>query len=278
MEVVEPAHAFDAATRPGRGWLPEVDFLCVLFPAEAGWETPVSVLLEIGQAVGAGMPVLLVAEPPRRLDPALFSLSVARVPLNGKVALSVQLGRFLQSMHHPGSVAMAAPVQVVDAAELDAISLELRSLRQTEGTGGGAAQVVARRLEETALRLLRAAGAEAEEARRDDGGDIAAWVPGTERFIPGPILVEVKLVRDQYIDRNSLNQLQLYALTRDAPWSLLLYYSWDPNRVVRLPPGEDWPTVMVFNIEDLVSELRRQPLAQILNNERNQLVHRPAPR
>jgi hypothetical protein len=84
VEVVEPARAFDSASQVGRGWLPDVDFVCALFSAEHGWETPASVYLEIGEAVGAGIPVLLVAEPPRRLDAALFPLPVVRVPVTNK--------------------------------------------------------------------------------------------------------------------------------------------------------------------------------------------------
>jgi hypothetical protein len=121
---------------------------------------------------------------------------------------------------------------------------------------------------------LRAAGAEAQETTGTDGiGDIAAWVPGTERFIPGPLLVELKIVRQPQIDRAVLDQLQLYALTRDAQWSILLYYRWDRDQEVRLPRGGAWPMVMVLDIEELASSLHEKTLAQILNNERNAIVH-----
>jgi hypothetical protein len=32
VEVVEPARVFGPVTGAGRGWLPEADFLCALFP------------------------------------------------------------------------------------------------------------------------------------------------------------------------------------------------------------------------------------------------------
>jgi hypothetical protein len=273
VEVIEPDRVFDTATRTGRGWLPQVDFLCVLFPAESGWESPASVFLEIGQAVGANMPVLLVAEPPRRLDAALFSLPVVRVPATSAIALTGQFKLFLESVGAP-AIAGTVP-QTVDpeaASSLSAIRQELSGLRLADYASSASA--FGHTLEVLALRLLRTAGAEAENARTDDGtGDIAAWVPGTEKFIPGPLVVEVKIVRDPIILRRTLNALQLYALTRDAPWSLLLYYKWDHNMKVHLPPG-DWSAVMLFDIEELAARLEHTPLAQVLNNERNTLIHR----
>jgi hypothetical protein len=149
----------------------------------------------------------------------------------------------------------------------------LRDTGALKGSGE-AIHSTARRIEELALRLLRASGAEAQETTGTDGiGDIAAWVPGTERFIPGPLLVELKLVRRPQIDRATLDQLQLYALARDAQWSVLLYYRWDRNLKVRLPRSGTWPMVMVFDIEELAADLRDRTLAQILNNERNAIVH-----
>jgi hypothetical protein len=272
VEVVEPARAFDSAIHVGRGWLPDVDFVCALFSAEHGWETPASVYLEIGEAVGAGIPVLLVAEPPRRLDGALFPLPVVRVPATNKRALARHIHLFLQSVGRPP--APMAPPRTPDTAELSAVSDELAGLRDTGGLTGSGAQLASRRIEELALRLLQAAGAEAQETTGTEGtGDIAAWVPGTERFIPGPLLVELKIVRQPQIDRTVLDQLQLYALTRDAQWSILLYYRWDRDQEVRLPRGGAWPTVMVLDIEELASSLHEKTLAQILNNERNAILH-----
>ncbi|MEU5554295.1 hypothetical protein ABZ738_31440 [Micromonospora sp. NPDC047793] len=274
VEVVEPARAFDSTSQAGRGWLPDVDFVCAIFPAEDGWETPAAMYLEIGQAVGADLPILLVAEPPRRLDPALFSLPVARVSATNKAALASQINLFLRSVGRPS--ASMATSRHVDAAELSFIREELAGLREAFSLtgGGGTAQASGMRLEQIALRLLRAAGAEAQETTGTDGiGDIAAWVPGTEKFIPGPLLVEVKIVRRPQIDRAVLDQLQLYALTRDAQWSILLYYRRDRDLKVQVPKGGTWPMVMVFDIEELASNLRQQTLAQVLNNERNSLVH-----
>jgi len=273
VEPVEPARAFDGPVLGGRGWLPDVDFLCAIFPADHGWETPPAVYLEIGQAVGAGMPVLLIVEPSRRLDPSLSPLPAIRVPVVGTV-LASHIGLFLQSIGRPSTG--VEPSRPADSAELSAVHDELRALRDTVTLGGSgeARRTTGRRIEELALRLFRAAGAEAADATGADGnGDIAAWVPGTEQFIPGPLLVELKIVRDSILNRAILDQLQHYALTRGAQWSVLLYYRWDLRRKVRLPSGGTWPTVMVFDIEELARDLRHRTLAQILNNERNAIVH-----
>lgn len=274
VDVVEPARAFDSTSQAGRGWLPDVDFVCAIFPAEDGWETPAAMYLEIGQAVGDNLPILLVAEPPRRLDPALFSLPVARVAVTNKVALASQINLFLRSTKHPSaSIGTSRPA---DAAELGSIREELADLRDASSlTGGGeASHEAGRRFEQIALRLLQAAGAEAQETTGTEGiGDIAAWVPGTEKFIPGPLLIELKIVRRSRIDRSVLDQLQLYALTRGAQWSILLYYKWDRDLRIQVPKGGTWPMVMVFDIEELASSMQERTLAQVLNNERNAIVH-----
>ncbi|MEU4214027.1 hypothetical protein [Actinoplanes sp. NPDC026623] len=274
VEVVEPAQAFDAATLPRRGWLPTVDMVCAIFPADHGWETPASLYLELGEAVGAGIPVLLFVEPPRRLDAALFSLPVARIPTNNRVALASQFSLFLQSVGK--SSELAIPPRRTDSFDLKLISRELAELRQDfEISGfGEAIQSTARRLEDLALRLFKASGAEVVATSDDEGiGDMAAWVPGTERFIPGPLLVEVKILRKGPVARETLEKLQLYALTRDAPWSLLLYYRWKPAGRISNPKGGAWPNVIVLDIEELTRRLRHEPLATVLNNERNAIIH-----
>jgi hypothetical protein len=127
VEVVEPARVFDSAFHPGRGWLPDVDFLCALFPADQGWETPAAVYLEIGQAVGAGIPVLLLAEPSRRLDAALSPLPVVRVPAANRAALASHISLFLQSVGRPPA-STAPPRPTTNIAELSSIRDEFAGL------------------------------------------------------------------------------------------------------------------------------------------------------
>ena len=271
VEAIEADRAFDRV--PPTGWLPAVDFVCAVFSADAGWETPPVVYLEIGQAVGAAVPVLLIAEPRRRLDAALLPLRAVQVALANRVALSGQIALFLQSVGHRPT--LPAPASAVDSQELASALDELLGLRSADVQW----QTVPRRLEEIALRLLRAAGADAEPTTGTEGiGDFAAWVPGTERFIPGPLLVEIKALRKPHIERATLDQLQLSAHTRDAQWSLLLYYKQDRDWHVRIPRDGTWPMVMVFDIEDLASHLRQRSLAEILNNTRNAIVHGIGPR
>ena len=274
--IVEPAHAFDGATSESRqGWLPGVDFVCAVFPVDRGWETPPSVYLEIGEAVGAGVPVMLVAEPPRRLDAGLFPLPVARVPLTSKNALATHLSVFIASFGRSREKE-AIPTASVKVADLKFLSEELAELRlRSNASGSGeAAQSLATNFEDIALRLLRAAGAEAEPTiDSDDVGDIAAWVPGTERFIPGPLVVELKILRNGRLERDTLERLKNYALSRDSPWSLLLYFNMDQSRAVRMPKAGNWPMVIVLDIEELAQDLRQMPLAKILNNARNSIVH-----
>ena len=276
VTVVEAGAAFDSAPSTGSGWIPTVDFLCAVFSSETGWETPVSIYLEIGQALGAGLPVLVIAEPPRKLDPALSPLRVVRVPISNQVALTSHVRRFLDSIGRGETT--EAPPSNVERQRLASVRHDLADFRRELRTLDATSQV-GHRLEQIAVRLFEAAGAELQPARQhNDSADFAVWIPGTEKFLSGPLLVEVKLLRTPRVEYRTLRQLQELALRRGSPLSLLLYFKVARDRPVQWPDHAARAGVIALDIEDLTQRLEEQNLAQIVKNERNALIHGVGPK
>ncbi|GGN11004.1 hypothetical protein GCM10010109_20950 [Actinoplanes campanulatus] len=132
----------------------------------------------------------------------------------------------------------------------------------------------AERLERASLQLITAAGGEAVSIDRDDEPvDFAAWIPGTEKFLSSPLLIEVKLLRRPEVARGSIDRLRAAANSRGATWALLLYFSITDAGGVKIRGGASWPYIMALNIEELATRLQDEGLAQILNNERNAIMH-----
>lgn len=266
VEVVTPDNAFQAAPADVIGyWLPDVDFVLAVFPARSEWETPAALLLDIGVAIGRGVPVLVVAEPPRKVDAALAPLPLAKVPLGHRTALSARVNQFVNSIHG-GPRPVGDDVPVLDHRILDSVTLDLEALKEQPFEPRTSWQFA-----EIAMRLLRACGAELEESRLDGGFDAAGWVPGTETLFPDPLLFEFRLLRRAEVPRQKLDQLAGIAARRGAGFGVLIAFSHDSEPVPW--PDTTWPMILTFEINDLIQELRHQSLAAVLRNRRNAAMH-----
>lgn len=267
VETVIPERAFQTPPEDATGyWLPEVDFVLAVFPERSSWETPPALLLDIGVAIGKGIPVLLIAEPPRRVDASLAPLPLAAISLHNQAALTEQITRFISSIessHRP--VGEDAPR--VDHRVLDAISLDLEALRDSPLDSGQSGY----RFEEIALRLLRAAGAEVERGNLDFGHDAAGWVPGTETLFSDPLLFQFKLLQEPRVPPATLAKLADYVARRGAGFGVMICFSTSPATIKW--PENTSPSVIAFEIMDLLRQLRTQTLAAVLRNRRNAAVH-----
>lgn len=271
VEVVTPDHAFQTPPSDAIGyWLPDVDFVVAVFPARSEWETPPALLLDVGVAIGRGTPVLVIAEPPRKVDAALAPLPVAKVPLGHRAALAARLNQFMSSVRS-GSRPVGDDVPAVDHRILDAVTLELEALRAQPFD-----QRTARQFSEIAMRLLRACGAELEESRRDGGYDAAGWVPGTETLFPDPLFFEFRLLRRAEVPRTKMDELAGIAARRGAGFGVLIGFSHDSEPVPW--PDTTWPMILTFEIAELIQALRHRSLAAVLRNRRNAAVHGGGPR
>ncbi|WP_370345213.1 hypothetical protein [Catenulispora sp. MAP5-51] len=267
VEVITPDHAFHMPPSDATGyWLPDVDFVLVVFPARPDWETPPALLLDVGVAIGKGVPVLVIAEPPRKLDAALAPLPLARVPLGHKTALSTRINQFASAIFG-GSRPVGDDAPAVDHRILDSVTLDLEVLREQPFD----ARRAAHQFSEIAMRLLRACGAEIEESRVDGGFDAAGWVPGTETLFPEPLFFEFRLLRRAEVPREKLDQLAGIAARRGGGFGVLIAFPLDSRPVPW--PENTWPMVLTFEMTELINELRQQSLATVLRNRRNAVVH-----
>ncbi len=275
IEIVAPESGFAGLSRRGRvSWLPDVDFLCVVFSSHLEAPTPPALYVDIGVAIGSGIPTLVIVEPPRAADSVLAPLNVAQIPLGSASALSLRISSFLKSVGQPRPDVVDQ--QRPDADMLRAFRRELDSLTEVANEG---TLSLHQRFEDIVVRLLEAVGALTEGAARggpDRGFDLAAWIPGTEAVLPGPLLVEAKLVQDAVLHRAEFDKLQHATSNRNASFGLLIYYSLS-RQAVRLPAGV-WPMVMAFDLGELLTSLTQQSMAQVILNARNALVHGKAPR
>ena len=266
VEVTTPGHAFQMPPADATGyWLPDVDFVLAVFPARPDWETPPALLLDIGVAIGKGVPVLIIAEPPRKVDAALAPLPLARVSLGHKSALSARIDQFANAIVG-GSRPVGDDVPAVDHRILDSVTLDLEVLRDQPFT-----PQTSRQFSEIAMRLLRACGAEVEESRVDGGYDAAGWVPGTETLFPEPLFFEFRLLRQAEVPRQKLDQLAGIAARRGGGFGVLIAFTLDSRPVPW--PESAWPMVLTFEMTELIHELRQQSLAAVLRNRRNAVVH-----
>ncbi|WP_177227145.1 hypothetical protein [Nonomuraea pusilla] len=268
MEVVTPERALQAPPADATGyWLPDVDFVVAVFPARSGWETPSALFLDIGVAIGKHIPVLLIAEPPRKVDSSLAPLPLARVSLTNQPTLAARIKQFISVISNDFRPVGEDPPRV-DHHMLDAISRDLEVLREQQLVSDQSAYL----FEEIALRLLRAGGADVEAGNKQDMGyDAAGWVRGTETIFPDPLLFEFKLLREPRVAQQILAELAGKIAKRGASFGVIICFSIDPGPVRW--PDSPWPLLIGFEITDLIQLLRGQTLAAVLRNRRNAIVH-----
>ncbi|MFC1410737.1 hypothetical protein ACEZCY_16560 [Streptacidiphilus sp. N1-12] len=273
IEVVTPERGYAVFARGGRlPWLPEVDFLCVVFAGRLETPTPPALYMDIGVAIGLGLPTLVIVEPPRTADSVLAPLQVVQMPLGSASALSFRLNAFLKSIGQ----SRIDPIEQTrpDIQTLHTFRQELDTLSESENSSSSSKY---QHFEDIVVKLLEACGASTEGGPRsgDQGFDIAAWVPGTETVLPGPLLIESKLVSRSVLSRSDFDKLQHTAASRNAAMGLLLYYSL--SRQPLRPPLGFWPMVISFEVGNLLTLLEQQSLAQLIVRARNAVVHGRAP-
>lgn len=267
IEPVGPDFAFQrVSANMVHYWFPEVDFVLVVFPVRSDLETPPALLLDIGVAIGKNVPVLLIAEPSRKIYTALAPLPLVNISLNNGPALSERIKQFANSIG--GQIRpVGEDAPTIDPRVLDAFRIELDALHDLPIRPAESEY----RFMEIALRLLRAGGADLEVSNRDYGSDAAGWIPGTEDFFRDPILFEFKLVRQPRVAKAVLDQLSALTSRHGAALAVVIYFS--PNREQIKWPESISPTIIAFEINELVQQLRDRSLAAVLRTRRNVVVH-----
>jgi hypothetical protein len=247
------------------GWWKDVDAVVAVLTTRGGRYYE-SILVELGIALGRGLPLLVLqGDDPAPLPVQLEEVSSARTNLQNAEALRFHLELFLRRASARTFIKPPPPEpQRVDVEELRRTLDELRrSPPQTRGQN----------YELWVAHLFRLAGADVVEPRspEDRGFDLAVALPGVSAE-PGPLLVEVKVSARSLDLAGAASRLQELVLRERAGLGLLLF---DDRRLdhglrVRVVPG-----VVAMGLDELLSSLDRYDgsLTRVLYTARSESVH-----
>ncbi len=256
-QVQEPTTLGAGALLAAAEWSSDV-VVAVLWQRRPPRQRREAILVEVGIALGRGLPVLLVSRRGLAL-PALVGVSRIDTDLNSAVGVSLlktQLSLFLRGAQlHP-------PHWHPPTIRPSGVSTGTRPAPQTAGL----------EFEEQVGAVLRATGsevlAEVQLARPDDGADFAVYFPPHESGL-GIVLVEAKQVTGPHASRRlreAADQLSQRVLSAHAGVGLLVH----SGRGMRLP---SYPLVVTMSLEELSGRLEAAPLPEVLRQARNEAIH-----
>jgi hypothetical protein len=227
--------------------------------------------VELGMALAAGLPVLLVAAPQTELPDIAGGLPVLRVALDDPHAVD----RILAALNE---VAFAnAPAAPHETKPLKEQAVELLKA-WSEGAAKGTESPTLEASEARALGVLadafRSAGVRA--VREPSGGtaeaDFVVWNREIEPFVGAPLLVEV--IGGQWPRRRlDLKVRQLVAYLAQLPssrWALLVVAG-DTDEPLK--PQLASEPVLIISLEELLRRMQTESFADIVRALRNERVH-----
>jgi hypothetical protein len=246
---------------PARWW-EDVDAVVAVFTgSRRGRE---NVLIELGIALGRGLPLLLLqGDEPAPLPLDLAEVSSARTNLQNAEALRFHLELFLRRVS--AGTAVKPPPPEAHRIDVENVRRSLDELRRSGASGHDYERWVAG--------LFRAAGADLVESRSPEarGFDLAVALSGVSPE-PGPLLVEVKVPAARLDLAAAASQLQELVLRERAGLGLLLFEGWRPPEY-----GLGLRTLMVVAMafDELLLRLERHDgsLSRALRTARNEAVH-----
>lgn len=235
-----------------------------------------AIFIEIGVVAGRKIPILVIVEPPEAPPPALTGATIVRAPVDHVDALRLHLKMFMLSVNSGGVTQRPNPPVALEPSSLADFRARLEAIRnphQDRGTSDSAlAPTRGMQLERLIYEILSNAGAVLAtnvelSARRE--ADAVAYVPGTENVL-GAILVEVKLRQFTEVDvQHAEQQLLANMKAGHVGFGLLLYDKLTTEaHTVRAAPF-----MLALSIDELLTELERMPLGELLIRARNRAVH-----
>jgi hypothetical protein len=249
--------------------LARYDFAIAVIPADHQRDASLpAIYVEIGVAVGRGLPLLVVAGPSIPPSPALSgATTIVLTQLGNEEALRLHLGLFLRQVEAaPRAQSPARPPAAPTPSVPAAYAARLRTARGLPGGLKGAD------FEQLVGDLLREAGAQAEERspwEPDEGIDIAAFIPGEEQRL-GAVMIQVKSgTLTSHALQATQRELSAQVLQVGAGLGLLVYDQVTPD-ARKVPPA---PLVSRLGIDQLLAELQTKPLSAVLTQARNRAVH-----
>jgi hypothetical protein len=260
---------------PGNDWateiqdkLKEADLVVGVLPSN---KNPSSVLFELGQAVGLGKKILLIAS--AKSDPIPLSIQqflVLRTSPNNRQAIDFALDQLLSS---PAAQPLSTAKKLYESRGLGPRSDEFLD-RLTAILSAGDPQS----LESLIGEAVRDAGADVvvESPERDRRADLAVWSDVLEPFVGNPFLVEIKLrISDkQSVDR-TIHQIASFMNAASTGWALLVYGS-GPSPEDRIWKGCP-PNILAIQAQTLFESLRDRAFPEVIRDLRNRRVHSVRP-
>jgi len=243
----------------------EADFVCVIVPKAP---ESISVFFEMGLALGKQRPVLAFIEPRVPIPSYFEGFTIARTALQDSEALNLNLDAFLshaQPRKIKGTLSSRSRPKRVDT------SWTKKALKSVQSKSGPLRAV---EFERFVAKLLEGSGAQVSVANplAGRGADMAVWVDELQPSIGNPLLVEVKSGRlSEARLHEGEQQLRHYLSHINARMGLLVY--WDSEGRRFTPRKHEWPLVIRFSVEELISLVEKGQVVQAILRERNQLVH-----
>lgn len=237
-----------------------------------------AVLIEIGVAVGRGIPILVIAEPPQVPPPALAGVTIVRTAVNHVDALRLHLRMFTLSVTFGGTRHRPSPPIELEPSLLAGFRERLESIRNSargaRASGGGVASIRGFQFERLIFDILSGVGAViaanvelSSDTRRE--ADAVAYVPGTESIL-GVIIVEVKLRRLTAADLRTVEQQLLTNMKAGRVGFGLLVYD---ELATDAHDVRTAPFMLALSVDELLTELEHSPLSELLVRARNRAVH-----
>ncbi len=261
--VQEPGELGAGALVSTTDWTADA-VIAAIFDDNPSQERRQSILVEVGVAIGRGIPTLVLSRPGLQL-PSLVGVPRIDADPEDTNTLALKVELFLQGVlkNSPRkstnfSGATAGPVSKASISSLAGLELEQAVGQLLQAAG---AEFI-RETHETSIN----GGDRAESIER---ADFALYIPGHETDL-GLVLVEVKSVENAIDPQRRLHVAaqSLSDHTRKGSAALgLLVYDGKPVRLSSIP------LTAALSIGELTAQLEDDPLATILRRARNQAIH-----
>ena len=263
--LVRPAvhHSVSAA-------IADVDFVCGVIPEG---KIASNIFLELGMALGAGRPVLLIVAPGAEIPLTLRGQPYVQAAIQGapdREGLRFQLDVFLKHVGKNGNGASSdrgSPRLTTNSAKIRSILEEIDAWERQGKTPTERELVglLARSFE--AVGYVASAAAEASTPT-PDRADLAVWVDELETVALNPILI---VVVDEAAAPREVEALE--ARLHDAGLLLGLVVRWTASLVGVHGDSSSLPVVVELTVRELVEMLRDGSFAKNLWERRNLAVH-----
>lgn len=235
----------------------KADFVCAYIPSKPNN----NIFFEMGIARGLKKPIFLIIEEKENLDIYLQDMVYVIASIEDENAIEFALDQFLnnyrQTFQHLRSDKVAKEKfdtesfkhklkMVKSSTELECFLVEL--FENLDGV------TVAKK-----------------DKYANKGIDMALWVDKLEYNLGNPVLVELKNYFSFSMLSNAENQLRQYLNKTNSNLGLLIYVNKDICEIKK--PKIKKPMVIWLELHDLVQKLSESSLAEIIINERNEMLH-----